>query len=86
MSHFHYPYHTLSRLCVLTNLRIIHATRSNPRDQTVRMYRQMGEELVENVRMLYEQVDAQYVEGRPSEERVGHQIAVGRTNSYTAPI
>ncbi|KAK6202189.1 hypothetical protein LQW54_008981 [Pestalotiopsis sp. IQ-011] len=53
---------------------------SNPRDQTVRMYRQMGEELVENVRMLYEQVDAQYVEGRPSEERVGHQIAVGRTN------
>jgi hypothetical protein len=40
------------------------------------MYRQMGEELVENVRMLYEQVDAQYVEGRPSEERVGHQIAV----------
>lgn len=54
---------------------IIHATRSNPRDQTVRMYRQMGEELVENVRMLYEQVDAQYVEGRPSEERVGHQIA-----------
>ncbi|KAK9777364.1 putative Zn(2)-C6 fungal-type domain-containing protein [Seiridium cardinale] len=54
---------------------MIHATRSNPRDQTVRMYRKMGEELVENVRMLYEQVDAQYTDDRPSEERVGSQMA-----------
>lgn len=55
---------------------MIHAIRGNPRDPVVRIYRKMGEELVENVRMLYEQVDAQYTNDRPSEERVGSQMAV----------
>ncbi|KAH6651822.1 hypothetical protein BKA67DRAFT_537674 [Truncatella angustata] len=54
---------------------MIHAIRGNPRDQNVHMYRKMGGELVENVRMLYEQVDAQYANDRPSEEKVGSQMA-----------
>lgn len=55
---------------------MIRAIRGNPRDPTVQTYRLMAEELFENVRMLYEQVDAQYGEFRPSEGMVGTQMAV----------
>lgn len=61
---------------------MIRAIRSNPRDHAVRLYRKMSEELVENVRMLYEQVDAQYADDRPSEERVGSQMAVSIYCNY----
>ncbi|KAI1870867.1 uncharacterized protein JN550_005013 [Neoarthrinium moseri] len=54
---------------------MIQAVRSNPRDPSAQVYRKMAEELVDNVRMLYEQVDAQYSDDRLSEERVGSQMA-----------
>jgi hypothetical protein len=55
---------------------MIRAIRGNPRDPTVYTYHVMTEELFESVRMLYEQVTAQYGEDRPSEGMVGTQMAV----------
>jgi hypothetical protein len=56
--------------------RIIRSIRSTPWDPSVHTYHAMAEELFENVRMLYEQLDAQFGDARPAEERVGSQMSV----------